>query len=166
LYSDFKHQPISQITLFKGENIMPAEQTNNVVLTMIEAFNARQFDALAGTIVSPDLIYTQNGNTGDRNKWLQDFRNCVVSFPDVRLTVKSQEIVGDQVITDLAISGTHLGPLGEIAPTGKSFNVGSHVTCHVKDGIMVDWIEQVDEMGMARQLGLIPGEVTETIANR
>ena len=27
-------------------------------------------------------------------------------------------------------------------------------------------IEQVDEMSMARQLGLIPGDVTETIANR
>ena len=145
---------------------MSAEQTQNVVRTMVEAFNARQFDTLAETIVSPDLVYTQNGNTGDRNKWLQDFRNCVVSFPDVRLTVKSQEIVDDQVITNLAITGTHLGPLGEIAPTGKSFNVDIHLTCHVEDGIIVDWVEQVDEMSMARQLGLIPGEVTETIANR
>jgi predicted ester cyclase len=145
---------------------MSAEQTKNVVRTMIEAFNARQFDTLAGTIVSPNLIYTQNGNTGDRNKWLQDFRNCVVSFPDVRLTVKSQEVVDDQVITNLAITGTHLGPLGEIAPTGKSFKVDIHLTCHVKDGIIVDWVEQVDEMGMARQLGLIPSEVTDTISNR
>lgn len=145
---------------------MSAEQTKNVVRTMIEAFNARQFDALAGTIVSPNLIYTQNGNTGDRNKWLQDFRNCVVSFPDVRLMVKSQEIVDDQVITNLAITGTHLGPLGEIAPTGKSFNVDIHLTCHLKDGIIVDWVEQVDSMAMARQLGLVPSEVTETISNR
>jgi predicted ester cyclase len=145
---------------------MSAEQTKNVVRMMIEAFNARQFDALAGTIVSPDLIYTQNGNTGDRNKWLQDFRNCVVSFPDVQLTLKSQEIVDDQVITNLAITGTHLGPLGEIAPTGKSFNVDIHLICHVKGGVIVDWVEQVDEMGMARQLGLIPNEVTDTISNR
>ena len=145
---------------------MSAEQPQNVVRTMIEAFNARQFDALAGTLVSPNLIYTQNGNTGDRARWLQDFRNCVVSFPDVRLTIKSQEIVDDQVITNLAIAGTHLGPLGEIPPTGKSFNVDIHLTCHVKDDIIVDWVEQVDEMGMARQLGLIPSEVTETISNR
>ena len=145
---------------------MSAEQTGNVVRTMIEAFNTRQFDALAGTLVSPNLIYTQNGNTGDRAKWLQDFRNCAVSFPDVHLTVKSQEIADDQVITDLAISGTHLGPLGEIAPTGKSFNVDIHLTCHVKDGIIVDWVEQVDEMAMARQLGLMPGNVADTIANR
>jgi predicted ester cyclase len=144
---------------------MSAEQTKNVVRTMVEALNARQFDVLAG-IASPNLIYTQNGNTGDRNKWLQDFRNCVVSFPDVRQTIKSQEIVDDQVVTNLVISGTHLGPLGEIAATGKSFNVDIHLTCHVKDDIIVDWVEQVDEMGMARQLGLIPGEVTETIANR
>jgi predicted ester cyclase len=145
---------------------MSAEQTKNVVNSMIEAFNARQFDALAGTIVSPNLIYTQNGNTGDRNKWLQDFRNCAVSFPDVRLTVKSQEVVDDQVITNLAISGTHLGPLGEIPPTGKSFSVDIHLECHVKDGLIVDWVEQVDEMAMARQLGLMPGEVTETITKR
>ena len=145
---------------------MSTEQSKNVVRTMIEAFNTRDFDALAGKVVSPNLIYSQNGNTGDRGKWLQDFRNCVVSFPDVRLTVKSQKVVDDQVITELAIAGTHLGPLGEIAPTGKSFVVDIHVTCHVKDGIIVDWIEQVDEMGMARQLGLIPGEVAETISNR
>ena len=145
---------------------MSAEQTQNVVRRMVEAFNARQFDTLAETIVSPDLVYTQNGNTGDRNKWLQDFRNCVVSFPDVRLAVKSQEIVGDEVITNLAITGTHLGPLGEIAPTGKSFNVDIHLICHVKDGVIVDWVEQVDEMGMARQRGLIPSEVTDTISNR
>jgi predicted ester cyclase len=145
---------------------MSQEQSKQVVRTMIEAFNARQFDALAGTIVSPSLVYTQNGNTGDRNKWLQDFRNCAVSFPDVRLTVKSQEVVGDQVITELAISGTHLGPLGEIPPTGKSFVVDIHLACHVKDGIILDWIEQVDEMSMARQLGLIPSDVADTIANR
>jgi predicted ester cyclase len=144
---------------------MSSEQTMNVVRTMVEALNTRQFDVLAG-IASPNLIYTQNGNTGDRNKWLQDFRNCVLSFPDVRLTVKSQEIVDDQVITNLAITGTHLGPLGEIPPTGKSFNVDIHLTCHVKDGIIVDWVEQVDKMGMARQLGLLPDEVTETISNR
>lgn len=144
---------------------MSAQQTGNVVRTMVEALNARQFDVLA-EIASPNLIYTQNGNTGDRNKWLQDFRNCVVSFPDVQLMVKSQEIVDDQVITNLAISGTHLGPLGEIAPTGKSFNVDIHLTCHVKDDIIVDWVEQVDQMGMARQLGLIPSDVTETISNR
>ena len=145
---------------------MSAEQPQNVVRTMIEAFNARQFDALAATIVSPNLVYTQNGNTGDRNKWLQDFRNCAVSFPDVHLTIKSQEVVEDQVITDLVITGTHLGPLGEIPPTGKSFSVDIHLTCRVKDGIMLDWIEQVDQMSMARQLGLIPDEVTDTIDNR
>ena len=145
---------------------MSAEQTQNVVSTMIEAFNARQFDDLAGTLVSPNLIYTQNGNTGDRTKWLQDFRNCVVSFPDVHLTVKSQDIVDDQVITELAIAGTHLGPLGEIAPTGKSFTVDIHLTCHLKDGVIVDWVEQVDEMAMARQLGLMPSDVADTIANR
>jgi predicted ester cyclase len=144
---------------------MSAEQTQNVVRTMVEALNARQFDVLAG-IASSNLIYTQNGNTGGLDKWLQDFRNCVVSFPDVRLTVKSQEMVDDQVITNLVISGTHLGPLGEIPPTGKSFNVDIHLTCHVKDGIILDWVEQVDEMSMARQLGLIPTEVTDTIANR
>jgi predicted ester cyclase len=145
---------------------MSQEQSKQVVRTMIEAFNTRQFDALAHTIVSPDFVYTQNGNTGDRNKWLQDFHNCVVSFPDVRLTVKSQDFAEDQVVTELMISGTHLGPLGEIPPTGKSFNVDIHLTCHVKDGILLDWIERVDEMSMARQLGLIPTEVTDTIANR
>ena len=145
---------------------MSADQTQNVVRTMIEAFNAREFDALAGTIVSPNLIYTQNGNTGDRNKWLQDLRNCAVSFPDVRLTVKSQEIEDDQVVTHLSIAGTHLGPLGEIPPTGKSFNVDIHLTCHVKDGIILDWIEQVDEMSMARQLGLMSDDVADSIANR
>jgi predicted ester cyclase len=144
---------------------MSQEQNKQVIRTMVEALNARQFDVLAG-ITSPDLIYTQNGNTGDRNKWLQDFRSCVVSFPDVRLTVKSQQAMGDQVVTDLVISGTHLGPLGEIAPTGKSFNVDIHLVCHVKDGIIVDWIEQVDEMAMARQLRLMSDEVTDTIANR
>jgi predicted ester cyclase len=145
---------------------MSTEQTQNVVRTMIEAFNTRQFDALAGTLVSPNLIYTQNGNTGDRTKWLQDFRDCVVSFPDVHLTVKSQDVVDDQVITELAIAGTHLGPLGEMAPTGKSFNVNIHLICHVKDGVILDWVEQVDEMAMARQLELMPSDVADTIANR
>jgi predicted ester cyclase len=70
------------------------------------------------------------------------------------------------VITELAIAGTHLGPLGEMAPTGKSFNVNIHLVCHVKDGVILDWVEQVDEMSMARQLGLMPSDVADTIANR
>jgi hypothetical protein len=83
------------VTLSMGGTSMSAEQPENVVRMMIDAFNTRQYDAMAGTLVSPNLVYTQNGNTGDRAKWLQDFRNCAVSFPDVHLTVKSQEVVDD-----------------------------------------------------------------------
>lgn len=145
---------------------MSQEQDKQVISAIVNALNTRQFEALAGKAVSRDLIYTQNGNTGDLNKWLQDFRNCVVSFPDVRLTIESQEVVNDQVITNLTITGTHLGPLGEIPPTGKSFKVHITLISRMKDGVMIEWSEKVDDMAMAQQLGLIPNAVEETIGNR
>ena len=64
-------------------------------------------------------------------------RNVVQSilegFPDCRATIEDIMAIDNKVIIRWAMTGTHHGVFQNIAPTGKTMNVG---------GILIDIIEQ------------------------
>jgi len=78
------------------------------------------------------------------------------AFPDGRVTVEDQIAEGDKVVSRWTATGTHTGDLMGIPPTGNRVEI-SGVTINRFSGgkIAEDWY-QGDDLGMMRQLGLIP----------
>ncbi|MFQ6029272.1 MAG: ester cyclase [Dehalococcoidia bacterium] len=68
---------------------------------------------------------------------IEAMRNVVQSildgFPDCHSTIEDIMAIDDKVIVCWAMTGTHHGVFQNIAPTGKTMNVG---------GILIDVIEQ------------------------
>jgi len=63
---------------------------------------------------------------------------------------------GDKVAARLRVRGTHLGDLNGIAPTGRRVDFTGIVMSRVEGGrIAEDWAN-FDDLGMMRQLGVIP----------
>jgi predicted ester cyclase len=133
-------------------------ESNNVVHEMLKAFNERQFARIGKSFYHPDMVYTQNGRTGDLDTLLKDVDNCIVTFPDARFATESQEINEGRLVTQLTFTGTQLGAMGEIPPSGNPVRFNITISCRLEDGLIIEQVEQFDEMSVMQQLGLLPAK--------
>ena len=78
------------------------------------------------------------------------------AFPDLHFTIEELVAEGDIVAGRLTMSGTHRGPLRGIPPTGRSVQQDHMHFVRFREGKAIEHWGVRDEMGMMRQLGLIP----------
>jgi steroid delta-isomerase-like uncharacterized protein len=78
------------------------------------------------------------------------------AFPDAISTVEDQVAEGDRVATRWRARGTHRGPLGDMAATGRAFEMDGVTIERIEDGRIAEiWVAR-DELGLMRQLGALP----------
>jgi predicted ester cyclase len=98
---------------------------------------------------------------------MEDIRR---TFPDYHSKVQDKVIEGDTIVTISRVSGTHRGVAQTVAnggllrgvkPTGKRFEVLQTHWWKFKDGKIVFHQAVRDDLGMMRQLGLIPDDLAK-----
>lgn len=75
------------------------------------------------------------------------------AFPDMELPLLDFIAEGDKVLVRLKVKGTHSGPLGEMAATGKKIDIDVLDLFQFKDGVLVEHWALLDNLGMLKQLG-------------
>ena len=119
----------------------------------------------AKEILSPDVIF--HGTSGDgevrgREQMCKFVAAYRTAFPDARSSVEDQVAEGDKVVTRWRARGTHRGELGPIAATGNEFEMDGVTIERIEEGRIAEvWVAR-DELGLLRQLGVVP--VAETAA--
>jgi steroid delta-isomerase-like uncharacterized protein len=87
-----------------------------------------------------------------------DFRRALLAslaaFPDLHVEVVDQLAEGDRVATRWHASGTHEGLFAGIPPTGRRVRVNAVHIHRIGDGRIAEHWEQIDTLGMLRQLGI------------
>ncbi len=78
------------------------------------------------------------------------------AFPDIRFSVEDEIAEGDKVAVRWKATGTHQGEYAGIPPTGKRGVISGMTTFHIADGKAVECWTNLDELGMLRQLGVLP----------
>jgi predicted ester cyclase len=87
------------------------------------------------------------------------------TFPDWHVEIEDMLAKGDAVVMRCKVSGTHLGiqrlpvnggTLVGVQPTKKHFEVEHIHWFKLRDGKIVDHFATRDDLGMTRQLGLLP----------
>ncbi len=93
-----------------------------IVREHMQAENAHDFDAVIKTFRHPryELIATDQTHDGEAAV-REYFRVSRGAFPDQRNELISLRHADDAVVVELWLLGTHLGPLGALAPTGRAF---------------------------------------------
>ncbi len=109
---------------------------------------------------------TQNhGRSVGRKGLSQVIGDIYATFPDWRMEIVEMVAAGDSVVVRCTVSGTHKGVgklpvngamLVDVAPTGKRFEVQHIHWYQLKDGKIVQHRANRDDIGMIRQLGLLP----------
>ena len=82
------------------------------------------------------------------------------AFPDVHVTVDDQIAEGDIVVTRWTAAGTHWGPLGEVAPTGKRVKFSGISMMRFDNARLIEEWELADQLGLLRQVCAITDSPT------
>ncbi len=117
-----------------------------------------------GNVAAVDEIYAPHfvGHHPGSPDWIGPERVKEVvaevrrSFPDFREDVEDIFVEGTRVVTRFTASGTHLGPLRGLAPTGKRMSMAEMGIFHVVEGRIVEKWGMTDRLGMLEQLGALP----------
>jgi steroid delta-isomerase-like uncharacterized protein len=78
------------------------------------------------------------------------------AFPDLHFTIDDMISDGEKVVTRWTLQGTHQREFMGIPPTGKQVVVGGIEMERIVGGKIVEHWLQADNMGLMRQLGVIP----------
>jgi steroid delta-isomerase-like uncharacterized protein len=78
------------------------------------------------------------------------------AFPDSYFTVEDMIAEGDKVATRKTFHGSHQGEFMGIPPTGQQVSIGLIDIVRIVDGQVVEHWSMGDNLGMMRQLGVIP----------
>ena len=80
-------------------------------------------------------------------------------MPLYELEVEEMVAEGDLVSLRGWVTGTHLGPIMGIEPTGKPIHIALFITYKIRDGKIVDHWMLTDNMAMMQQISEVPNPV-------
>jgi predicted ester cyclase len=151
---------ISIITLLGGcagePDVKVSEKENRgLIHRYFEEMNRRNKTYL-DEYLGPNYIY--HGPNGDLD--VEGFKTMhsmfLTAFPDAHAVPEDIISEGDKVVTRWKIQGTHKGEFQGIAPTGKRIIVTGIIISRIEEGKAVEEWEEIDQLGMLQQLGIIP----------
>lgn len=80
----------------------------------------------------------------------------LTGFPDVKLTHEFEVERDDRVVIRWTALATHTGEFVGIPPTGKPATVTGIDVFRIEGGKLAELWQEWDQLGMLRQLGVIP----------
>jgi predicted ester cyclase len=114
--------------------------------------------SVAEALVAPEFINHEAPAGRDRGP--ESMRGVATmlrtAFPDLQFTIEELVAEGDTVAGRLTMSATHEGPLMGTPPTGRFVRQDQMHFVRFRDGKAVEHWGVRDELGMMRQLGVIP----------
>ena len=124
-----------------------------------EAFNENNLD-VADEVYASNFISHEPAGPVERDPeyvkgFVGTYRNA---FPDGRTTVEGVIAEGDRVAYRWSFRGTHRGELMGIAPTGKQVTITGITVDRISGGRIEEEWNNFDQLGVLRQLGVVPGQ--------
>ena len=112
-------------------------------------------------------VWTALTKSSDLSQWLlpNNFEPLVghrftfTSNADQHIAVEDIIGEGDKVVVRSTFSGTQTGPLMGFPPTGKHCTQSQISIFRLASGKVIEYWFNADDLGMIRQLGLLPGPI-------
>ena len=139
---------------------MPTESNTNMKEIARQFFLAqdRQKGPLDATIVAPSYTAFIGSNPPMNMEGHSGFGIAFYQgFPDIYHTIDDVIAEGNQTAVRFTLRGTHTGNFMGIPATGRSIHVSAIAIMHITNDMVTQLRAQFDQMGMMRQLGVIPG---------
>jgi steroid delta-isomerase-like uncharacterized protein len=137
---------------------MSVEENRALVRRYAEETFGKGNVAVSDELLSPEYVHHTllPGITPDREGRKQLAAMLHTAFPDLHVTIEDIATEGDKVAVRWTCSGTHKGEYMGIAPTGKQVTWTGMSIHHIEGGKIAQSWDEVDNLGMMQQLGVIP----------
>jgi steroid delta-isomerase-like uncharacterized protein len=137
---------------------MSTEENEAIVRRIIGEFLNEGNLALADELSTKDFVNHSPGSgiTPDREGLKRYLSNLRTAFPDMVTTIDDMIAEGDKVVVRVTSSGTHMGDLAGIPPTGRQVRVPAISIIRFADGKAVERWNITDELSLLQQLGILP----------
>jgi predicted ester cyclase len=136
---------------------MSTAANKSVVRAFVEAWNARDLDRFDDLMADGCRLTVGGATIGCSPSATRAIaEHWLAGFPDYRFELLDLIAEGDKVVARMPFSGTHTGPVLDLAATGRSVQVSEIVIFRIAEGKIVEAWEEYDELGMRRQLGVLP----------
>ena len=133
--------------------LMSTDANKAIVRAFVEAWNTKDLDRF-DDLMAEDAQLTVGGSTiscsGAATRSIAE--HWISGFPDYRFDLVHLVAEDDMVAALMPFSGTHVGPVLDLPPTGRTVRVSEMVFFRIADGKIVEAWEEWDEYGMRRQL--------------
>ena len=110
--------------------------------------------------LAPDLVLHYPGMPGPLNReaLLQMMNVMFLGLTQRQHVFEDQIAEGDKVVTRLTLHAVHTGEFQGMPATGKQIAVSQTTIHRIRDGKIVEvWVSS-DDVGMMKQLGLMPSQ--------
>jgi predicted ester cyclase len=122
-----------------------------------EVWNGHDLDAIDEVVAEN---YLNHATVPEHQRGAAEVRHVIEwlpsVFPDHRFDIEDAAADGDTVAVRGKCSGTHEGALWDISPTGERFAVQQSHWFRVSDGKVAEHWAVRDDLGMLKQLGVLP----------
>jgi steroid delta-isomerase-like uncharacterized protein len=127
-----------------------------------EAFNRGDLDALDDIL---DPAYVDHNAPPGTPPGIEPIKGMIAgfrsAFPDVNMRIEDQIAEGDRVATRYTFTGTHMGNLMGIPPSGKSVSMTGITIARIADGKMVEGWVVYELLSLMQQIGVVPSPQAE-----
>lgn len=109
------------------------------------------------TLLAPDFkfYFPSNSSTpGSREDELAMAKMMYAAIPDLTHEITEIFAVKDRVVLRFVGKGTHQAELEGIPPTGNKVAISAICIFRIKDGLVIEEIEDADMLGLYQQLGM------------
>jgi len=115
---------------------------------------------IADEILTPNFLIHGPGLPPDLPRGIQGAKLYVTmlrsAFPDVQITHDFELEHDDKVVIRWTAKATHTGEFAGVAPTGKTAIITGIDIFRIEGGKLAELWQEWDQLGMMRQLGVIP----------
>lgn len=108
-------------------------------------------DVLRKSVTRDIIFHGQPGVEGPldgREAYLEWAAGIAKALPDQKIEFHEMVSEGDLVAARGTLTATHEGPLGDIPPTGQSFEADALALIRTEDGQIAEKCFRLDELGM------------------
>ena len=139
---------------------MSTEDNKAITRRIFDGFNQKGV-AIVDELYTPDFVLhdpgsqTPAGGVNSREDFKQYLSGFFASLPG-QFTIDDMIAEGDKVVTRWTYRSTHQGQWRGVSPTSKEVTFTATGTLRFVDGKVAETWQNVDNLGVMRQLGLIP----------
>ncbi len=135
---------------------MSSKQNIAALQRLIEGGFGRGDLQVVDEVVDANAVEHQPGiEPPNREGVKRAIRFLHTAFPDFQVTLQHIVADGDMVWCHFTARGTHLGPFGQVPPTGKRMTIDVIDIARFSDGRIVEHWGIADRFSQAEQLGLL-----------